>query len=180
MNKRWQNSSSIELEFDECYSSWTHPRNLIEQDESFQVTSSSSLPGKDHIRVPGLAINGFHINMHKYAFFSKRIDLQGLQWWMIDLNRIIRLDFVVVILNNETSKNSFFSGVLMRLGNSENYFENPIIYTKLGNDHPDNVPITLKPSNPSSGQFLSFESSLTSEAYDYLAIGELQIIEKKN
>ena len=151
--------------YDECYSSFSNPRNIIEREGPFNTTSSSVFYNE---RVPSRAINGFYTMDHNFGFFTNGY---GSHWWKINLKRVVTVESVIVIA---PPGEPYFQYVTVRLGNDANFTNNQIVF--ISEEEPEKpMPFTMKLSPIYSGQYLSLETNNVT----YLGIGLMQIIEVK-
>ena len=154
--------------FDDCYSSFAHPRDVIANEGPFDTSSSSVY---DDRRLPSFAINGFFCYSYELAFFSKHLRSNGpIEWWMVNLNRVVAVESIIVV----PTPGDFFNNIIVRLGNNNNYANNEKVFTVKENPEP-RMPFTIELPFGKSGQYLSFES----DNIIFLAIGSVQIIENK-
>ena len=138
--------------FDECYSSWTHPKNVLENTRNNYVSSSNSV---DIMRARR-AITGFYCFGLKRAFVS---DTNNDVWWSIDLIDTFKLKYILLVVPlNDNNSDSYFENVSIRFGNESQHGTNPEIITHT-QPITDKYPVKLQPKNPISGRYLSFERS---------------------
>ena len=154
--------------YDYCYSSFSHPRDVIAKEGQFDTSSSSFFEDR---RFPSFAINGFFSYSHNLAFFSKeRPSLGPAEWWMINLNRVVAVESIIVV----PPPGNYFNQIIVRLGNNNNHVNNEKVFTIEDNPEP-RMPFTIVLPIGKSGQYLSFESNKVK----YLGIGLVQILENK-
>ena len=157
--------------YEQCYSSFTHPRDVIEREGPFSTSSSSVYIN----RLAPFAINGFYCFRHNFGFFSKNINSVNpkINWWMIDLKREITVESIIVVVPTDNPPASYFEHAIIRLGNDATYSNNMKVFEH--NERPEHrMPFTLTFSSSHSGRYLSIESS----KLDHLALGLVQVIEK--
>ena len=162
------------LIFDQCYSSFTHPRDVIERERPFSTSSSTNF---DNRRLSSFAINGFYCYGHDYGWFS--VDMPAahtkIHWWLIDLKRVVNVESIVVVVpvENRPYNHYFFDHAIIRLGNDPTYSKNTQVFEHRG--RPEHMmPFKITLSSSYSGRYLSIE---TTELI-HLGIGSVQVIER--
>ena len=164
VTKNWDSGSAYE--FDECYSSFSDPKNIMEEHPAtyFSFAGSSRQSSTRQKKNPG---KGYYSDDFNYCFFTALTNSDDTAWWNVDLKEYARLQKIVVAVPKYTS---YFSHVTFRFGNSSNYADNPELSyssTPIGA-----FPLTVYVPHSNSGRFVSLESKIVK----YFGIGTILII----
>ena len=149
--------------YDECYSSFVNPWNILEKEGPFNTFSSTAF---GDYRLSSFVLNGFFCYDHNLGFFTNHGDNH---WWMIDLNRVVTVESIILII---PYGEPYIKSSNIRLGNNASFTNNDVVF-RVEKEPEKGMPFVIKLSSNYSGQFLSIETN----DVNYLGIGLIQIIE---
>ena len=165
MTKHWIGES--EFEYERCYSSYSNPKNLIEQHPNsyFSITATKAQSSK---RVKENPIKGYYSYWHNLGYFSEWTKTSTTAYWMINLKERIILDKITVVIMVHIQ---YFNNVVVRFGDNSDFSQNrEIPYS----DTPQEKSLlVLKPSSDIYGQYISLETKS-----NYLAFGPISVFKK--
>ena len=167
MNPSWDEPGSATWTYDECFTSYSHPKNIIENESGFIIRSSSHNLFFD----PEYATSAyFRQPFRRNSVFCSNPTFPGTVWWKIDLKKVLRIEYISVI----PVFPNFFRNFIYRFGIYSDFTKNPVIYSHIGKLNPvELMPFIVKPTSIVYGQILSIET----QPYVPLCFSSLQIIE---
>ena len=166
VTKQWVGGTAYN--YDQCYSSFSSPRNIIEQ-HSYDYFNyhASSVKNPNSEKNPG---KGYYSFLHTYGFYSGQIVPPATVWWMIDLKEEIILRKVIVVVMVQID---VFQKVKVRFGNSFGYQMNTEIpYSAIPQER---TPLIVDVHFIIKGRYLSLESNTGR----YLAFGPVLIFKRE-
>ena len=166
----WTGSGSSSWTYDQCYSSFTNSRNLIENNENNFFTTSTHV-AQTSTRGPDNPLKGFYCFIHENSFFSSYYHYP--KYWLIDLKEYKNIKSIVYIVPVRSGTYTLFSNIKFRLGNNSNYASNLLIHS-FSEEALDRFPHKISLNPIINGRYLSIESSST----NYLALAAIQINEQ--
>ena len=155
--------------YDRCYSSFSNPRNLIEQHPYtyFGLTATSPHTA---VRVKENPLKGYYSYFHAKGYFSKKTSSTVTAYWVIDLKERILLERMSVVVMVSTQ---YFRDVIFRFGDSSDYKKNAIL--PYSDTPQEKTPLVIKPTSDIYGQYLSVETTKN----DFLGFGPVSVFKKE-
>ena len=164
VTKLWIGGS--EYEYERCYSSFSNPKNLIEQHPNsyFSINATSSY---NSFRIKENPIKGYYSFLHNSGYSSEETNTTTA-YWMIDLKEKIILEKITVVIMVFTN---YFRDVIVRFGDNSDFSMNTKIPYS-GTPQAKSI-LVIKPITEISGQYISFETKSS-----YLAFGPISVFKK--
>lgn len=165
MTGMWTGDDSNPIVYDNCFSTWYLPHDLT----TSIISVNSTIPYSFGSRTSN-AVNGYYCAWNEMCFGSS---ISDYPWWSADLGESRSVSNIIVITRHDVNHpSSFFSNVVVTLGDNSDYTNNPTFGT-----YPQTAPVAgtvvnFTPPAPLSGRFLKFQSMKTGT---FLVICEVRI-----
>ena len=165
--QQWYTIDTGSLEYDSCYTTWYHPRNIARPGTGVSI-DTSTVNGNRPGTYPTM---GYYCNGHHSPFFTDRSDPD--KWWQLDMKKPYHLERILIL---SPVGDIYCKELTFRLGNDENPHSpaNQIIYK-----HEENITPLIIHDIEVAPEFVGRYLSIASNSSFFFGIAAIQVITRE-